>query len=170
MVFVFGLLVGGLISAALLALVGVLLFRWWISAWLSMALVSGAFVLATLADLRVLALPKVHNARQVPQAVQRRGPVVGALQFGVEMGSGARTFMTGYLPLVVALALVLIVPWQGVALIGISFGAGRSIVPLVRASSHNDSHWSNNFMRHARLIQGLLSVVCLAAWASTRVS
>lgn len=61
-------------------------------------------------DLGWISVHLPQAARQIPREVLQRGPVAGALQFGFELGTCVRTFMTGSAPYVVAAAILLLQP------------------------------------------------------------
>lgn len=78
-----------------------------------------------------IALPQA--ARQIPREVLQRGPVRGALQFGFELGTCVRTYMTGSAPYVVAAGILLLAPHPAVvAVAACGIAVGRTL-PLVQA-------------------------------------
>lgn len=100
------------------------------------ALVLLAALLALGRDAKLLSIPLPQNARQVPQSVLQRGLVRGGLQFGFELGTGMRTYVSATAPYVVAIALLLTGPDLPEALAaGIGFGSGRALTALVRYES-----------------------------------
>jgi hypothetical protein len=131
LVFSVGLLIGGAVSATVL----------WLLSGLAEPLPRAAAVLAMLVaallgvlrDAKLIRIPLPQNARQVPQSVLQRGLVGGGLQFGFELGTGVRTYVSSTAPYVVALALLLSRPSLPTAVaVGLGFGAGRAITALVR--------------------------------------
>ncbi|MBB3040834.1 hypothetical protein [Nocardioides soli] len=166
--FIVGLLLGGLISGSLLLIVGSLTLHWWVPADAVLWGAATVCLAAVLQDAGVLRLRLPQNARQVPELISSSGPRRGALQFGVEMGTGARTYMTSMLPFVPVSLVLLGAPWLTALGIGAAFGLGRSAVPAVRALKENDDRWSASFGRHERWIQVTLDVAvlgCLIALA-----
>lgn len=162
--FVVGLLLGGLLSAFLAVTVGSLLVRpWFRSAEWGLAVVGLVLVLALLHDSKIVKFRIPQNARQVPERVSSSGPRLGALQFGFEMGTGMRTFMTSLLPHVALVGAILIVPVSVALLMGIFFGAGRALVPLARGLAENEATWSAAFGSRERAIQVALGVAILGA-------
>lgn len=96
------------------------------------ALAAGALV-AGLARVGPLAyrIPLPENRRQIPTHVFNGGLVRGALRFGFELGTGARTYVPAPAPYV--LLLVLLLAWLplGLALlVALGFGLGRGL-PLM---------------------------------------
>lgn len=111
-------------------------------------LVLVATILFIAHDLRLISLPLWQNARLVPQTVFRFGPIVGAWQFGVEMGSGVRTYITSafaYMPVV----LMLLVPLSWLIPLGaaVGFALGRGSMALVSVASGDTSGWVGTFNR-----------------------
>lgn len=128
--FIVGLFVGASAIAAALWLLGAALDE---SAPRESILVAGALVAAYLALTRYApALPYPQNARQVPSWVTE-GPPSHFFIFGVEMGTGTRTFAPTALPHLLALT-VLVAPTVAVAGgAALGFATGRSLaVPLYR--------------------------------------
>jgi hypothetical protein len=85
-------------------------------------------VLGVLREAGVIRVPLPQNARQVPQDVLQRRLRLGTLQFGFELGTGVRTFVSASAPYVLALGLLL--SHQGpaaTAVVGTAFGAGRAL-------------------------------------------
>jgi hypothetical protein len=162
--FVLGLLLGGLGVGVGISAIHAVLFSWWVpqsaAPWIGVAVV----LLAALIDLRVLSVRLPQNARQVPERVQLAGPRYGALQFGAEMGTGLRTFMTSALPHAVALCVILAVPTPASIAAGVGFASGRVLVPLARAVPGNDPEWTVSFDRFAAVIRLALAAALLTAF------
>ena len=150
--FVFGLLVGGAVTAGLISLVGSIVFQWWMPPQARVLTLPAAMLAVTAVSPMLLRLRYAQNRRQVPQAVSNRGPRVGAFQFGFEMGTASRTFMTTTMPHVLLIGLLLVVPLPTALLVGIGFGAGRALVPLLRSYNDYDLEWTASFDRWARAV------------------
>lgn len=90
----------------------------------SMVVVAAVATLARDYGLVRFRLPQ--KERQVPQEIVRLGPGGASLQFGFELGTGMRTYLTAATPYAVAAAILLL----GDPLIGMlaggSFGVGRA--------------------------------------------
>lgn len=130
--FVVGLIAGGLTSGALLMIV-----VWGVPKPPSVVSIVGILAVSAYALANVLGVRWANylpqNPRQVPQDVRLRGGVVGGLQFGFEMGTGLRTFMTTALPHVCLVTVLLTVTHPRVALlVGGSFALGRAMVLSIR--------------------------------------
>lgn len=137
--FTAGLLLGGTVAAAAL----------WLLSGLTQPLPQPGRELALLAlgalgllrDANIVAIPLPQNARQIPQSVLQRN-LLGAFQFGFELGTGVRTFVSSTAPYVVAAGLLLAGAGLPAALLaGLGFGAGRALTPLVRYWSGKTATW-----------------------------
>lgn len=159
-----GLIAGGATIGLLAAAVGALSLQWWVSTAVRVVAVLLVLVAALLHMAGLMRLPLPQNARQVPEAVARTGPLLGALQFGFEMGTGMRTFMTSALPHVVLTTVLLLGgTWEAVAA-GLGFGLGRAIVPIARWAAGDE--WSDGFDRSSKVTGlGLATAVVVAVSA-----
>lgn len=153
-----GLLGGGLCSGVVLWLASGLTApvpqSWRYGAVLAVA------VLAVLRDLGVLPVRLPQNSRQVPQDVLRSGLVRGALQFGFELGTGVRTYVSASAPYLLAVAVLLAGQRPAAALLaGIGFGAGRAATPLLRYVSRAGEQWDHRMAGRLRAVTVAASVV-----------
>lgn len=104
-----------------------------------LASVGGA---ALLRDLHLVSFPVPQRARQIPRTVFERGLTIAAFQFGFELGTGARTHVTATAPYIVAAAIVLqFASFEAAVAAGIGFGAGRALMPSLRALSGAADRW-----------------------------
>lgn len=85
-----------------------------------------AALLGVARDAGLVTLRLPQNARQVPQDVLQRDLVRGALQFGFELGTGVRTYVSASLPYVAALAVLLANDVGTALLTGLGFALGRA--------------------------------------------
>lgn len=162
--FIGGLVVGGTATATLIAALGSLP-----RAVLPDAVVAGAVVvllgLVLLHELGALHLRLPQNARQVPERIVEAGPRFGALQFGLEMGTGMRTYLTSAAPYAL-LALVALVagPTEFLAA-GAGFGGGRALMTLARNGHPQPPEWDRLLAEHDVVLRHclVLLVVALAA-------
>ena len=116
-------------------------------------------------DLGWLRIPLPEWRRQIPRSVFTRGTFFGTLQFGVELGTAARTYVSSSLPYLLALALFLLSPEFVIALLaGIGFGLGRAIVPLQRAISKDRQRWDLQMddAHWVAPVSSLLGIPCIA--------
>ena len=119
-----------------------------------------------LRDLDVVRFPLPQNARQVPQTVLNSDVAKGSLQFGFEMGTGVRTYVSSTVPYVLVAALLLTAPgfWTAVAT-GAGFGLGRAITPTARYASRDGETWDavlHTCLRTIKVVGGLAVTVALA--------
>lgn len=103
--FTCGLLAGGALSAGVLWLVSGLFTP--VPAGVRQGLIVAVALLAALRDAGKLSLRLPQNARQIPQDVLRRHLARGALQFGFELGTGVRTYVSASAPYAMAVAVLL---------------------------------------------------------------
>ncbi|SNR92029.1 hypothetical protein [Actinomadura mexicana] len=136
-VFTFGLLLGGTLTATVI----------WLLSGLSAPLPPSARTAAVLAvaglgvarEAGLVRVPLPQNARQIPQDILQVHLRRGALQFGFELGTGVRTYVSATAPYVLALGLVLVHedPLTTV-LTGTAFGAGRALSALLTYLARDD--------------------------------
>jgi hypothetical protein len=157
-VFTLGLLLGGTLTATVLWLLSGL------AAPLPATVRTGAvLVVAALGVAREtgwIRIPMPQNARQIPQEVLRYRIRRGALQFGFELGTGVRTFVSASAPYVVALGLLL--AHEGpvtTILTGTGFGAGRAVTAAVRYASHHDDWDDRRLIRMPAVALGIAVTV-----------
>lgn len=162
-VFTLGLLLGGTLTAAVLWLLSGL------AAPLPAAVRAGAIlavaVLGVAREAGWVRIPLPQNARQIPQEVLQHRVRRGALQFGFELGTGVRTFVSASAPYVVALGLLL--SHQGpvtTILAGTGFGAGRAVTAAVRYASRYDE-WDDRRVTRMPLLTNAIGITVLIALA-----
>jgi hypothetical protein len=118
----------------------------------AVALVSAGLV-GLLRDFDVVSFPLPARNAQVPQLIFGKGRARAALQFGFEMGTGVRTYMTATVPYV--LAAVVLLSHAGFVLAagcGAGFGAGRALVPVLRLMSRRGTAWEMRLAAQSRMI------------------
>jgi hypothetical protein len=153
-VFSAGLLLGALLSATVLWLLSGLLTP--VPAGWRQGLLVLAAVAAVARDAGWLRLPLPQNARQIPQQVLQRHLVRGTLQFGFELGTGVRTYVSSSAPYVLVLAVLLTGGPATALAIGCGFAAGRALTPALRLASGAPAAWDE------RLTARLRPLTCLA--------
>lgn len=163
--FIGGLFIGAAITATMAVLIGSLvqpLFPAGLEV-LALGLLGGSVFLAEVGVYQ-LRLPQAN--RQVRQWVASEGSP-GAFQFGVEMGTGLRTFSTSNLPHVALLA-VLLHPDPTTALIAaVGFASGRSMMTVSRLRSGDAEAWDTDWHESERRIRQILTLaVALALWVA----
>jgi hypothetical protein len=111
-------------------------------------------------------IPLPQNARQIPQDVLQHRITRGALQFGFELGTGVRTYVSAAAPYVVALGLLL--AHQGpvaTILTGTGFGAGRAATAAARYASRDDE-WDDRRIARMPVLTNAIAVTVLIALAT----
>lgn len=128
------------------------------------ALLSGAAMLGVARDLGIEIMRFPEKRRLVPRTVLDKGPLAGPLQFGFEMGTGVRTYVSSSAPYVVALFLLLSRPPFACAfLTGAGFGIGRWAMPIARWVSRVDERWDRRLGSRLRVIVLGSGIVCAAS-------
>ncbi|MGW1542018.1 hypothetical protein ACWCPM_17600 [Streptomyces sp. NPDC002309] len=160
--FTLGLLAGGVLTAGVLWLLSGLFTP--LPAGVRQGLILAAASAAALRDAGRLTLRLPQNARQIPQDVLRRHLARGALQFGFELGTGVRTYVSASAPYAIAVAVLLSGGSSAPALAaGLGFGAGRALTPALRRLSGDGENWDD---RLARRLTGM-TVLSSALIATT---
>lgn len=127
-------------------------------------LVSAVALLGLARDLGIEIIQFPENRRLVPRAVLDQGPLAGPLQFGFEMGTGVRTYVSSSAPYVVALVLLLSsAPFAWAFLTGAGFGIGRWAMPIARWVSRADERWDRRLESRLRVIVLGSGTVCAAS-------
>jgi hypothetical protein len=127
-------------------------------------LLLGIAVLTLLRDFSVVHVHLPESRRQVPQSVFARGPELAAVQFGFEMGTGARTYLTATSPYLLASFLLLLAPSFPLTLAAaIGFGVARGILPMTRWLRADVKAWDDMNDRWAPRIAGLSAVLACGA-------
>ena len=155
LVFVAGLAIGGALSATAIGLVAAL----WPHSAVSAVIAAAIAVSLAIYDFVVSKVDLPQRRSLIPQEVFLRGRGAGFLRFGIEFGSGMRTFVTSASPyILIVMLLGLPVSFLQTILAGLLFGAGRSIGPLQAVISDND-YWSRDLGRASRLLERLGSAL-----------
>jgi cytochrome c biogenesis protein CcdA len=155
--FAAGLALGGLATGTLLGLVAVLLPLSPTTG--SLLLAAAASVALAVYDLRVASVELPQRRSLIPQEVFLRSPALGFVRFGLEFGSGVRTYVTSAAPY--AVALLVLGATDGVvpgALMGLAFGLGRALTPL-QAVAGVERSWAPDVARVSRTVERGASVL-----------
>ncbi len=166
-----GLILGALLSGTALWTVGSLVPPVPRYAMLSVLFLAGFAVV--LRDLKVLRFPLPQNARLVPFTVFQRLEVLAALQFGFEMGTGVRTFVTASGPYLLILFLGLgFGSLLSAVLLALGFAFGRWAMLVAALADGEMRHWRSHSrclgMAFASAATGATAVgICSAAWLMT---
>ncbi|WP_206061151.1 hypothetical protein [Nonomuraea basaltis] len=153
-------MIGGVASATVLLIVGAVLqsvlppaVRW------GLVVVGLAVLVAR--HLGWVSFPMPENRRLVPETVFRLGRFVAPLQFGIEMGTGARTYVTSNLPYMLALMVALVADLGGGLLAGVGFGIGRALMTWGAGRMPHTSDWHAKWTQRSGLVGALLMMVFL---------
>lgn len=132
--------------------------------WVAVVLITtAASVVGILRDMRVLWFALPENRRLVPPSIFARGVLAGSFQFGYELGTGIRSYVTASAPYVFALALLLSAASPASFLAaGIGFGGGRGLMAVGRCCSESESRWDTLLDRRLRWVSPVANLV--AAW------
>ncbi|MCK1795241.1 hypothetical protein MTQ01_04295 [Streptomyces sp. XM4193] len=160
------MLLGALLSASVLWLLSGLLSplpdNW------ALPLTVAAAAAGVARDAGVLRFPLPQNSRQVPQDVLQRDLVRGTLQFGFEMGTGVRTYVSATLPYVLALGVLLAGEAQPALAAGVGFAVGRAATPVLRCAAGTGEEWDDRLQDRLPLLKvGGGTVLALALLALT---
>lgn len=141
------------------------LFLTWLPETASLMTVAMVSCLALARDWGIVSLPLPQVERQVPSTVFEQRPVRAALQFGLELGLGVRTYVSASLPYVLAAVILLLVDSVAVAVLGgIGFGLGRFLMAGARYASVEGERW-DDLLEEREVV--LVRVTCLAGTALT---
>jgi Na+-driven multidrug efflux pump len=171
-VFYAGLLTGGMLTAAVLLVAGSLLrvplptpARW--------AVVGLVLIVVLLRQSGLLPIRLPESRRLVPETVFRLGRHLGPLQFGLEMGTGVRTYLPSGLPYVGAVAVLLTASTPLALCAGAGFGLGRALMTLSSKRYGADDGWDREWRDHARTLAVLtgtafmVSLLSIMLWSGT---
>lgn len=142
--YLIGLSVGAGLTALTLVVLGSL-FRWAVDVQLRWLVVAVACVPLLLREFHSLRFPLPQNARLVPETVFRFGPVFGPLTFGIEMGSGTRTYVTSSIPYMLIVVLFLIADAADALAVALGFAAGRGLMTLAAVAWRDTTQWLLRF-------------------------
>jgi hypothetical protein len=160
--FAAGLVLGGVLTGCGVLLVGSAL-RWAAPAP-AIAVASLVWLaVITARELNVLRFALPQNARLVPDTVFRHGPVFGPLQFGLEMGTGVRTYLPSGLPYV---ALVLVAGFatpMTAVVTGAAFGLGRAAMTFGSLRYGGDGEWDSEWKHRRQWLRPALVTAFAAA-------
>lgn len=149
--FTAGLLLGGALSASVLWLLSGLL-QPVPALWRQVAVVVLALV-GVLRETGLVRIPLPQNARQIAREVLQRNVLRGALQFGFELGTGVRTFVSATAPYVVAFAILLAgMDFRTALATGLGFGLGRALTTWSRYLARDRTRWDRMLAERMRFV------------------
>jgi hypothetical protein len=141
---------GGVLSALALVTAGRLITP--IPSMVRITALFGVVALAVLCDLGLVRVALPENRRLIPHEVFLAHPWRGAAQFGFELGTGVRTYISSSAPYVLATALLLRSPPAGTAVCaGAAFGLGRAAMVWMRFAAPDTTAWDIRLARQCAL-------------------
>ncbi|MEV0595951.1 hypothetical protein [Nonomuraea cavernae] len=155
-----GLMVGGTCTGVLL-LVPASLVQAVVPPVACLVVLLGFLAVCVGCDTRIVPWRLPQNARQVPSDIIVRAEGQGAFQFGFEMGTGLRTYVPAHIPHALVAVALLGTPWWLAPLLGLSFGAGRTIMVFSSVLSGDATAWDKEFARHRTAILSICWIAVL---------
>ncbi|MCO1577964.1 hypothetical protein M8C13_19620 [Crossiella sp. SN42] len=162
MAFCLGLLGGGLVTATVLVVLGSLL-RAPLPAPVPWLLVGLMLIVVLGKEIGWLRIRLPENRRLVPETVFRLGRHAGPFQFGLEMGTGARTYLPSGLPYVAAVAVLFLASVPAALCAGLGFGLGRALMTTANLRFGESGAWDAAWTRHRRVLALLVGLAFLLA-------
>lgn len=135
------------------------------------AVIGAALCAVLLNEWGLVSFALPENKRLVPESVFRLGRHLGPLQFGLELGTGARTYLPSGLPYVAAVAVLLAASLPAALVAGVGFGLGRALMTTANLRYSPDRSWDEEWLLHQRTLALLTSstvVVCLLVLAAAQ--
>lgn len=167
--FCVGLLCGGMLTATVLVVAGSLIraplpppARW--------AVVGAALCAVLLKERGTLSFALPENKRLVPESVFRLGRHLGPLQFGIEMGTGARTYLPSGLPYVAGVAVLLTASVPAALAAGVGFGFGRALMTTSHLRFSSDGGWNDEWLVHRRTLALMTNAAFVVSLLAVAVS
>jgi hypothetical protein len=164
-----GLVAGGTVIASVLLVAGSLV-RAPLPQAARCAIAVAALAAMLLQERGVLRLRLPENRRLVPESVFRLGRHLGPLAFGVEMGTGARTYLPSALPYAAAAAVLLLASAPAALGAGAGFGLGRALMTTSSLRFGADGGWDEEWLRRSRRLGSLLAFAFAASLAAIIVA
>jgi hypothetical protein len=122
-------------------------------------------------DLQVPSVELPQRRSLIAQEVFLRSREAGFLRFGIEFGSGVRTYVTSAAPYAVVVLLLCATegPLAGL-LLGACFGLGRALAPL-QALAADETSWAADVARTSRFTEraGSVVVAVTALWLAVNM-
>lgn len=131
---------------------------------IAMVLLALFAFIAILRDFDLISLKLPENRRLIPESLFREHPYRSASQFGFELGTGMRTYVSSTSPYLIAAAVLLLQPgFIEAVLVGVGFGVGRSLMILGRYMSTDRIRWDAALAERVGLLRRTAVTVCAAA-------
>lgn len=167
--FCLGLVTGGMFTATVLVVAGSLIrapfpgpARW--------IMVGAALCTVLLGETGVLRLDLPQSRRLVPESVFRLGRHLGPLEFGLEMGTGARTYLPSGLPYAGAVAVLLLGSVPAALCAGAGFGLGRALMTTSNLRYSTDNSWDDQWLLSQPGLASMMSVAFVVSLVAVIVA
>ena len=164
-----GLVAGGTATATVLLVAGSLVraplpqpARW--------AVVAAGLGVALLHESGVLRFRLPQNRRLVPETVLRLGRHLGPLAFGIEMGTGARTYLPSALPYGAGVAVLMLAPVPAALCAGAGFGLGRALMAVASLRYGPDGGWGEQWLRRSHVVAPAIGLAFAASLVAVVVA
>lgn len=161
MLYTLGLVIGALASGLVVWVLAGLLSP--VPVPVAAAVVGAAALLGLMRDFKLVNFYLPENRRLVPERVFERGFGRGAFQFGIEMGTGARTYVPSTTPYVLVVALALLSGGFGsIAAASLGFALGRAAVPWIRTLVLHPLEWERRSANASEVVIRIAAVEYVA--------
>jgi hypothetical protein len=167
--FCLGLVTGAMVTAAVLLVAGSLVraplpqpARW--------AVAGVALCVVLLHESGILRFGLPQNRRLVPESVFRLGRHLGPLAFGIEMGTGARTYLPSALPYGAGVAVLLLASAPAALCAGAGFGLGRALMTTSNLRYSRDNSWDEEWQQRPRQLASMMAVAFAASLVAVIVA
>jgi hypothetical protein len=158
--FAIGAVIGGLVSASALLIAGSV-FRLVLPEPIRWGLLFALLSLFVARQFGAVRFPVPENRRLVPETVFRLGYFFGPLQFGIEMGTGARTYVTSNVPYMLAVMVLLTADVGAGLASGAGFGVGRALMAWGSTQQRDTGEWHAKWSRSSTMLSAMLLAVFL---------
>jgi hypothetical protein len=167
--FCLGLVAGGTTTATVLLVAGSLI-RAPLPLWARGAIVGVALCAALLRESELLRFTLPQSRRLVPETVFRLGRHLGPLAFGIEMGTGARTYLPSALPYAGGVAVLLLAPVPAALCAGAGFGLGRALMTTSNLRYSADNRWDQQWLLRRRELAAAMALAFAASLGAVIVA
>lgn len=146
--YLLGLGSGAAVTSALCVTIGTLVNSvTQIRSVVSLCVLAVGSILLVVREAGIWNFPLPENKRLVPESVFRFGPFLGSMQFGIEMGSGVRTFVTSTVPYFLLVSIVVYPTLFGGVTAAFGFAAGRYVMTVSSIFYGDVTAWVVSFDR-----------------------
>jgi hypothetical protein len=167
--FCVGLVAGGAVTATVLLVAGSLV-RAPLSEPARRVVVGAALCVVLLGEMGILRFTLPQNRRLVPESVFRLGRHLGPLAFGLEMGTGARTYLPSGLPYAGGAAVLLLASVPAALCAGAGFGLGRALMTASNLRYSADSSWDDQWVLRRRELASMMGAAFVVSLVAVLVA